>query len=93
MQLKPGTRIYYNGDMANRNGFGVITKREEANKYAPPQVFIKMDDGREMWIMEMAFSKEYLGHGGTRFVTEWAYKKWKSEQMKKLQEWANRKTV
>ena len=83
VNLKKGTEIYYSGDMANKGGFGVVTKRYW-DKYGN-HVDIKMDDGREFkQIYVSAFSREYLGHGGTRFVTKEAYLKQREEQAKKL---------
>jgi len=79
-----GTRIYYHGDMANQGGFGTITEAIPANKYAPEQVKVKMDDGREFTIFSSMIEGEYKGHGGTRFVTEEAYKKWRQEKLEQL---------
>lgn len=81
MELTKGTRVYFNGDMANASGFGTITEEIPASKYAPEQVRIKFDDGREMVVMKMGFSKEYKGHGGTRFVTEEAYKEYRRKAL------------
>lgn len=81
--LKKGTRIYYNGDMANDDGFGVIVSQEE-DKWGI-HVNIKMDDGRTFNKLSIGmFSSEYLGHGGTRFVTEEAFQKFKQETIKKF---------
>ncbi len=90
MKLAKGTRIYYTGDMANLDGFGEITEELPAGKYAPAQVKIKMDDGREFTTFKMGFSEEYKGHCGTRFVTEWAYRKFRHNQIKELQAVASR---
>ncbi|RJX17664.1 MAG: hypothetical protein C4575_12525 [Desulforudis sp.] len=84
MRLHKGTRIYYTGDMANREGFGTIVAVLEPTKYSPQQVVIKMDDGREKKVPTAMFSKEYKGHGGTRFVTEDAYRRWQQGQVEKL---------
>lgn len=81
--LKRGLRIYYNGDMANEEGFGIITSLQR-NKWGT-FVDIKMDDGRTFPSLSIAiFSEEYLGHGGTRFVTEEAYKKFKQAAVDKI---------
>ena len=83
VNLKKGTEIYYGGDMANKEGYGVVTKRYW--DHYGNHVDIKMDDGREFKaIYTSMFSREYLGHGGTRFVTKEAYLKWREEQAKKL---------
>jgi len=78
MKLTKGIKIYYGGDMANQEGFGVITENSDIG-YGE-FVNIKMDDGRDfIQIPVTAFSEKYLGHGGTRFVTKEAYLKWKQE--------------
>lgn len=74
--LPKGTRIYYGGDMANNDGFGTITGTE-SDKWGQ-FVTIKMDDGRNIKHLPICcFSDEYLGHGGTRFVTIEAYNKYR----------------
>ena len=81
--LKKGVRIYYNGDMANDEGLGTITK-QVTDKWGT-HVNIKMDDGREInGLSTIMFSDEYLGHGGTRFVTEEAYKKYRQAMIERL---------
>lgn len=76
--LMAGTRIYYSGDMANEEGYGTISRtwRDSGGDH----VEIAFDDGRKTRIQPFQFSREYLGHGGTRFVTEAAYKKYRAEQ-------------
>jgi len=88
--LKKGVRIYYNGDMANSEGLGVI-KSQETDDWGTT-VNIKMDDGREINFLPIVmFSVEYLGHGGTRFVTEDAYKKFNNHAIWKLEKELNNK--
>ena len=80
MKLEKGVEIYYGGDMANREGFGVITKT--GNIGYGDFVNITMEDGRvKEQIPICGFSEEYLGHGGTRFVTKEAWKKWRDKQI------------
>lgn len=82
--LKKGTRIYYNGDMANEEGLGVIVS-QQTDEWGTT-VNIKMEDGREINGLSIVnFSKEYLGHGGTRFVTEEAYKKFRQAAVDKIE--------
>lgn len=82
--LEKGVRIYYNGDMANEEGLGVITNQQADNWGT--FVNIKMDDGREFnQLPIIIFSEEYLGHGGTRFVTEEAFKKFNNSVMARLE--------
>jgi len=79
-ELKKGTRIYYNGDMANQEGLGVIISQKTDDWGTT--VNIKMDDGRDINFLPVGmFSNEYLGHGGTRFVTEEAYKRFNNSVM------------
>jgi len=87
--LKKGTRIYYNGDMANDEGFGTITS-QQSDKFGD-FLTIKMDDGREFRSLSPAlFSEEYLGHGGTRWVTEEAYKKFNQAAIERLEKSLNK---
>ena len=87
--LKVGTRIYYGGDMANDEGFGTITNYMTSN--FGTFLTVKMDDGREFKSLStMSFSEEYLGHGGTRWVTEEAYKKFHQAAMERLNKSLNK---
>lgn len=82
--LKKGTRIYYGGDMANEEGLGVITRRikDQFGTF----VDIRMDDKRFLPLISViAFSDKYLGHGGTRFVTEEAYMDFRQDQIDKVE--------
>jgi hypothetical protein len=75
INLSVGTRIYTTGDMANASGFGTVTANNGAN------VRIAMDDGRTINVPPFMFSARYLGHCGTRFVTEAAHNEWWTAQM------------
>lgn len=80
VQLEKGTRIYYTGDMANNEDFGTIVKVENHSRWGV-SVDIKLDDGRDIRrLSPLAFSPEYLGHGGTRFVTVAAYNAYRRAQ-------------
>jgi hypothetical protein len=81
-ELYTDTRIYYGGDMANSEGFGTITAIEK-NKWGI-HVNIELDDGRKMTVSRSQFSDKYLGHGGTRFVTEKAYNNYYQLQFNKF---------
>lgn len=85
MTLTKGTRVYYNGDMANPDGFGTITEEIPADRFMGEQVKIELDDGREMTIAKHMFSKEYKGHGGTRFVTKVAYDAYMQKRKKAIE--------
>lgn len=82
--LLPGTRIYYGGDMANDPAFGIVT-RAWADRFGE-HIDVTYDSGRCTRLSPCQFSREYLGHGGTRFVTEAEYKRWNEAQMAKLAE-------
>ena len=41
--IQKGTRIYYHGDMANNEGFGIVTDRK-TDKWGT-DIYIKLDDG------------------------------------------------
>jgi len=81
-KLEKGVRIYYTGDMANDEGFGIITSQQQ-DKFGV-SVNLKMDDGREFNLTPANFSDEYLGHCGTRFVTEEAYRGFRQAQVERL---------
>ncbi len=80
--LNENDRIYFNGDMANFPDFGVIKKRTD-DKWGI-NYEIHLDDGRIFHVSAVAFSKEYKGHGGTRFVTEKAYYDFRNKQIEAL---------
>jgi len=83
IKFEKGMRIYWTGDMANDEGFGTIEVVYE-NRWGK-FVDIAFDDGRfTQGISQHMFSPEYLGHGGTRWVTADAYKAWRREKMAQL---------
>jgi hypothetical protein len=88
VKLYTGTRIYYGGDMANQSDFGTITAIQK-DRWGV-HVSIILDDGRQTVISSCMFSPKYLGHGGTRFVTEQAYMDYREEQMAVFREFASR---
>ena len=83
-ELQVGTRIYNGGDMANVAHFGTITAIHKNARFGD-QYQITPDPGSERnkpyAITPAAFSEKYEGHGGTRFVTEDAYKEWREKRM------------
>ncbi|TET44035.1 hypothetical protein E3J62_11395 [candidate division TA06 bacterium] len=80
MKLEEGARVYYDGDMANPPGLGVIVRICEDAGWGI-SVDIRLDDGREFNVPRSAFSPEYKGDGGTRFVTEEAYSAWREARI------------
>jgi hypothetical protein len=81
-ELPIGTRIYYTGDMANIEHFGTITAHKSGRFGDQIEITPDADAERKpYWIPPEMFSVKYLGHGGTRFVTEAAYHAWRESQM------------
>lgn len=85
--LAPGTRVYNGGDMANPDHFGTVidTVTDEWGTY----VWIKPDKGSahgedKYSVPICLFSDVYLGHGGTRFVTEAAYEHYRAKRMAEM---------
>jgi hypothetical protein len=80
MTLSMCERIYYTGDMANQEGFGMIVERKESD------LRIKWDDAErsDSWVSEYCFSETYSGNGSTRFVTAKAYHVWRKTQLEKF---------
>ena len=85
-KLEIGTRVFNNGDMANQEHFGTITNIV-VSKWGT-DIEITPDAGSDRTssytVPIAAFSPKYLGHGGTRFVTEAAYKEWRAERISGL---------
>lgn len=77
--LKKGTRIYYTGDMANKEGLGVITHQSH-RMYGGTFVTAKMDDGRIFKSLSLLdFSDTYKGTCGSRFTTEEAFEEFNND--------------
>jgi len=82
--LSIGTRIFNGGDMANAEHFGTITKIIQTRWQQEYEITPDPDAERKPYTIPFCgFSDVYLGHGGTRFVTEEAYKAYR---MKKIEE-------
>jgi len=91
MKLNVGTRIFNGGDMANPEHFGTITNIITGR--FGTQIEITPDEEAERKpysVPPCMFSETYLGHGGTRFVTESAYLEYREEQNANMKEWARR---
>ena len=84
-KLTIGTRVYYTGDIANDDGFGVVTEIMPATKYGPEVAVMHLDDGRELSTYAMSIEAIYNGHCGTKFVTEAAYKVYREAKLAELQ--------
>jgi hypothetical protein len=81
--LSEGTRIYNHGDRCNPSHFGEITLVKIDRWGIHYQ--ITPDKGEyerdPYWIDSISFHSEFKGHGGTRFVTEEAYKTWREKRI------------
>tara|TARA_Y100001937_G_scaffold128504_1_gene205508 strand:+ start:1638 stop:1952 length:315 start_codon:yes stop_codon:yes gene_type:complete len=81
--LETGTKIYYTGDMANREGFGTITK-VGGDRFVSRWYDITMDDGRVFpSLPHTSFSAKFSGGGLTRFVTKQAYQNWRNAESRR----------
>ena len=78
--LKEGTEIYYTGDMANIDGFGVIS--EERPGEWGRRDHIKMEDGRAFWLGPESFSPG----PGRRFMTKAEWKAHREARIKEMKE-------
>lgn len=87
--LPIGTRIYYGGDMANHEELGTVIRtwvdRWGENLEARFDPNDEYPEGRVTTLNPCLFSREYLGHGGTRFVTEKAYNEYKAKQREQFE--------
>jgi hypothetical protein len=75
--LQKGQRIYNHGDMANPSHFGTVTDVKGENYEITPDAGSNYDHG-PYWIPQFTLSPVFLGHGGTRIVTEQAYTDWRA---------------
>ena len=83
--LKQGTEIFFNGDQANREGFGKVVSVGSDSFYSR-WYDIQLDDGRKIsQLSHNSFSPEYGGGGLTRFVTKAAYDKWRAEGLARFE--------
>lgn len=80
--LKEGTEIYYHGDMANDDGFGIV--KELKDTQWGMDVTLLMEDERDFIVPLSCFSVEYSGNGMTRFVTKEAYLKYRNEKIESM---------
>lgn len=78
MKISAGDRVYTTGDMANPEQFGTVEASDGA------ALTVAWDDGSRSTLSPHHFSEEFLGHCGTRFVTEAAYRRWRAEQERRL---------
>ena len=87
IQLEIGTRVFNGGDMANCEHFGTITAINTSKWGTHVEITPDADSDRTKpySVPDCVFCEKYLGHGGTRFVTEAAYKAFRAEQIERMQ--------
>ncbi len=78
----PGTRIYYTGDMANSEDYGVIVSYTPPGKWSD-NIKIRLDDGRIFNVSSPAF----IPGPGRRF---WLADDWDAEKQKRINAFINR---
>ncbi len=72
--LEIGTRIWNNGDMANASHFGTVTGMRGDHYEITADNGDEIGRGKPYYIPACMVSPEFKGHGGTRIVTEAAYR-------------------
>jgi len=83
-EMKVGARIYYNGDCANRPGYGAIVKVIEPNEYAPSRRFdILMDDDREF---PQIWENQFKPQSGRKFWLADEYRAYRNGEIAKAAE-------
>lgn len=88
MPLKLGTRIFNHGDQANPPRWGRVVKVSSGANGLHYLIEPEPDPGdgpgdrSKYWIPAAMVSPEYLGHAGTRIVTEVAYRAWQIRSVK-----------
>jgi hypothetical protein len=84
--LSVGDRVYNHGDMANRPAFGTI--KDIVSGSSGRQILVEWDEKynkKDSCLFPYGFSEKFLGHGGTRLVTEKAYREWRKRQLEQLE--------
>ena len=78
-----GSRIWYAGDHANESGIGTVTSTTGG---PGSRLTICMDDGRRFVLSAAMISAGYPAHGGARFCPWPAYRQWRAECLRRVQE-------
>jgi hypothetical protein len=86
-RLPVGTRIFNGGDRCNPEHFGTITRVIESDRFSPQyEVTPDAESERKPYAIPLcAVSPAYLGHGGTRIVTEQSYCDWRASKIAAMQ--------
>lgn len=89
VDLAVGDRVFNGGDVRNHEHFGTITAEKKGNYGHDFQITPDEDSGDDCepyWIAAYTVQDIYKGHGGTRIVTEAAYKVWREERIAALRQ-------
>lgn len=81
-------RIYYTGDVANQSGWFTVEHIKGGNLHLV-EVPGEYSEGRSFIISSSQVGDKYEGHGGTRFVTETAYKAWRAARLAQIQSYVD----
>ena len=73
-----GTKVYYTGDVANQSAWAEVVGEDNG------AVVLRMENGRTQTVFPQNIGKVYEGTASPRYVTEDAYRAWKTEMMAKL---------
>lgn len=88
INFKPGTRIYYTGDMANCSSYGTITAQRPPSRFMDESVDILLDEERFEDDTDREIKGIHLGMfnpgSGQRFYLAEAYDKAHDDRMFEL---------
>ena len=73
-----GTKVYYTGDVANQSAWAEVVGEDNG------AVVLRMENGGTQTVFPQNIGKVYEGTASPRYVTEDAYRAWKTEMMAKL---------
>ena len=83
--LPIGTRLWNNGDMTNPEHWAKIVSVKIIGGTVHYELESELD-GHRYWIPAYIISDRFLGHSGTRIVTEESYRAWRTERIKSFVE-------
>ena len=80
--LPIGTPIYYTGDMANQDGFGIVSAHREGDKWSSPSMDLYLKDGRTF---KAVWPGMFDPAPGRRFMTTETYQRERAEKIARMQ--------
>lgn len=82
-QIEVGSKVYYRDDMANNEGWFMVTGFRAATQYSHEHIEMMEVEGDFRSIVIPAYSVDHTdsGNGSTRFVTEAAYNARRASRM------------